>query len=106
MRSLLPSAMREGRLQEERWSGRLRIQTTMSQSWRVGGGGREQTSGALQENVRNFYVIIKTVGEDSPEGGNAKPTPVFYLKNPKDRAAWPDTVHRVKHNEQLSTSRE
>ena len=38
-----------------------------------GGGGREETSGALQENVRNFYVIIKAVGENSPGGRNGNP---------------------------------
>ena len=42
----------------------------------------------------------------SPEGGNGNPFQYSYLKNPRDRAVWPDTVHRVANTtEQLSTSR-
>ena len=78
MRSLLPSAMREGRLP----GGKVVTKAEDPDhnepiELESGGGGREQTSGALQENVRNFYVIIKAVGEDSPERGNGNPLQYF-----------------------------
>ena len=107
MRSLPPSAMRVGRLPGGKVVRKAedpdRNEPTELES---GGGSREETSGALQENVRNFYVIIKAVGEDSPGGRNGNPLQYSYLKNPRDRAVWPDTVHRVANTtEQLSTSR-
>ena len=33
--------------------------------------------------------------ERSPGEGNGNPCQYSFLKNPKDRGAWQDTVHRV-----------
>ena len=58
----------------------------------------------MQETQKTW---VQSLGwEDPLEEKNSNPLQYSYLKNPRDRAVWPDTVHRVANTtEQLSTSR-